>query len=84
MSVEHSVSGARLRQRMRAERGLREAAKTLQERRAELRRAGASMKLQRGQVDIVEVADAAMAYQGALDKVRFYQDELRRLNGREP
>jgi hypothetical protein len=80
VSVEQMTGGLRLAQRARVERGLTDATTTLHERRAALRRAGECMRLRPEQGDIVEVADAAMAYQAALDRVRFFQDELRRLN----
>ncbi len=79
MSVEQRVSSATARERAAVERRLREATSTLRERRAALGRAGECMKQGPEQGDIVEVADAAMAYQAALDTFHLFEDRLRRL-----
>ena len=82
MSLEQGAHGSLAAERVVVERALREATATLRKRRAALRRAGEQMKLWPGESDVVNLADAATAYQSALDSVRFVQDQLRRLHAR--
>ncbi len=79
MSVEQRVPSATAFERAATARSLLEATSILRERGAALRRAGEWMKLGPEQGDIVEVADAAMAYQAALERVHVFEDRLRHL-----
>jgi hypothetical protein len=82
MSLEQGAHGSIAAERVVVERALREATATLRKRRAALRRAGEQMKLRPGECDVVHLADAATAYQSALDRMRFVQNQLRRLHAR--
>ena len=81
MSVQqlHRSASAKASERTDAERSLEDATVVLQQRRAARRRAAESMKRRRAQDDIVDVADAAMAYQAALEQVHAFEDRLRRM-----
>jgi hypothetical protein len=82
MSVEERVRAALTAERVAAEQSLADAAHELAKRRDALRRVRTRLQLEPEGVDVAEVANAALAFEAIVGRIRFLQDHLRRLSSR--
>jgi hypothetical protein len=82
MNVEEGVRVALNAERSAAEQSLADAAHELAERRNALRRVKSRLQLRPDSVDVVEIADAALAFEAIVGRIRFLQNHLRRLSSR--
>jgi hypothetical protein len=79
MNVEERVRLAMAEERTVVERSLQQGSDRLGQRRDELRRVTAQRRAGERNPDVVQVADAALAYDLMVDRVHFLQSQVRRL-----